>query len=88
MSERVGVTYALILLLCMIIMGGISWLVLYWGGMLPLQNNIVAQYGTSIFPTTDYTFMTEIGIFWGFIMTLAVLIWLWQQSTRRDSPSV
>ena len=86
--KRVASGYALIILFCIIIIGGITWAVLYWGGMLPLQSYIIALYSVNIFPSTPYQFMVEVGAFWGFIMTIAVLVWLWNQSNRRDSPTV
>lgn len=88
MKKRAGLLYPLVLLVAIIFMFGLTWAVLYWGGMLPLQNYIIGLYGTSIFPTAQYDFMVEIGVFWGFIATLAVLLWLWNQSNRRDTPTV
>lgn len=88
MKKRAGLLYPLVLLVAIIFMFGLTWAVLYWGGMLPLQSYIIALYSVNIFPSTPYQFMVEVGAFWGFIMTIAVLVWLWNQSNRRDSPTV
>ena len=87
-KKRRGSGYALLIVGVTIFAFGIVWAVLYWGGMLPLQANIVSQFTVGIFPTAQYQFMVEMGVFWGFIVTIALLIWLYNQSNRRDGPVV
>ena len=87
-KKRAALGAALIGLLLTVFVFGIVWAVLYWGGMLPLQTYIINLYTVNIFPNAEYQFMVAMGVFWGFIVTLAVLINLWQQSTRRDDGTV
>lgn len=67
-----------------IIIVGIVWIGLYYGGILPIYNSIVGSYGASIFDATDITFVLTFCAFWLFMCTLAALWWLWQRSQKRD----
>lgn len=66
---------------------GIVWGVLYYGGIIPVYNSIVNQYGSGIFDNNVITFVLWFCAAWVIILLLAGLIWLWNQSNKRDLES-
>lgn len=82
--KRRGIGWAIAALVAFWFVFGIVWAVLYYGGMLPVESQITTLYGSSIFDPTTASFMDAIGAFWPMIVTGVLMLWLWQESNKRD----
>ena len=82
--KRRGIAYALIMVFGVILLIGIIYGTLYFGPMTSIQNQAVADVGTGAFDQPSMVFFETVGLFFMFIMTLALLLWLWQQSQKRN----
>ena len=67
-----------------IIVVGLPWIALYYGGILPIYNFETATYGSNIFDSTTITFILAVCAFWTFILTLAFIFYMFQQSQKPE----
>ena len=84
MKKRHGIVYPLVVFLACIVAVGILWIGLYYGGILPIYNTVVATYGSGAFSTTDVDFILAVCAFWLFFCTILGLVWLWQRAQKPE----
>ena len=72
------------LLLGILFLIGIVWAVLYYGAILPTEDAQISLYGAAVYDPTVLPIVMSFALFWTFLMTFGIVLWLWQRSNKRD----
>ena len=79
--KRRGIAWALLILFLAVIVIGIVWTVLYYGGLKPMFTNLPNQY-PGAYQSLTFTFVEDFALFWTALVTIAITLWLWNQSQK------
>ena len=79
--KRRGLGWALLILFLSVVMIGIVWTVLYYGGLKPMFTNLPVQY-PGAYTSLTFSFVEDFALFWTALVTVALIVWLWNQSQK------